>query len=173
MELSSGCHIRRRGRSRQSRRESVHSARSHLRSSTVVACAMLVPKLAVMAWYGVDLNGRRRLRRVKGFSRMPSNPILRCSVRRITVSVGHPGREPGAPRGVANLLRAIQTSERCAQLQPRSGDLRPNLVVLAGCYSLLFRRRGAERARISAAQVDPFGFFSCISAKTPTASARQ
>jgi hypothetical protein len=48
----------------------LHSRRGS--SSTVAACAMLVPKLAVMAWYGVDLNGRRSLGRVKGFSRMPS-----------------------------------------------------------------------------------------------------
>ena len=84
MELSSECHIlpppisakQTRERSQRGRTFGerlvvlLHSRRGS--SSTVVACAMLVPKLAVMAWYGIDLKGRRSLGRVKGFSRMPS-----------------------------------------------------------------------------------------------------
>jgi hypothetical protein len=40
-----------------------------------------------------------------------------------------------------------------------SGDLRPDLAVLAGCYSLLFHRRVAKKARISAVYANPFAVF--------------
>ena len=158
-------------------RESVHCARSNTCRSTYWPratpfddgrqavrrrwlCAMLVPKLAVMAWYGVHLSGRRSFRRLKDFSNAIQIRILRCSVR----------RNPSVSRSP---VRTIQASERCTQLQPRSGDLRPNLAVLAGCYSLLFRRRVAKKRGFPRWTPAPSLFFRCISAKTAAASARR
>jgi hypothetical protein len=45
-------------------------------------------------------------------------------------------------------------------LQPPSGDLQPDLAVIAGCYSLLFPPPCSQKARISAAYVNPFAVFS-------------
>jgi hypothetical protein len=58
-------------------------------------------------------------------------------------------------------------------LQP-SGDLQPDAAVLAGCYSLLFRRHVAKKARIAAVNAGSVRcFFPGVSAKTAAAAARQ
>jgi hypothetical protein len=71
-----------------------------------------------------------------------------------------PGGQPAAPRGCCSAIASYQSVRAMHPLQPRSGDLQPDLAVLAGCYSLLFRRPCSQKARISAAYVNPFAVFS-------------
>ncbi len=142
-------------------------------SSTVVAGAMLVPKLAVMAWYRVDLNGRRSLRRDKRISRMPCK-----SGSSDAQSEGSQCKR--VTRAVSPLYRGVSLIH-CEPCKPQedtaTATIRRFTAKPGCCCWLLFavvpppweqKKRGFPRF-IPA----PSLFSRCISAKTAAASARR
>jgi hypothetical protein len=121
-----GERLQRRGHTFEQRLVAPLHSRRGSSSSTVAAGAMLVPKLAVMAWYRVDLNGRCSLRRVKGFSRMPCKSgssdaqSEESQCQQVTRAVSLLYR-----RGAAHLLRAMQASEDTAAATIRRSTANP------------------------------------------------
>ena len=122
-------------------------------------------KIAAMAWYRFELERPPQLPPVQDFLECHPNLNPQLSPE-IPVSVGHPslrraesqrarpqpvapvqaGGQPAAPRGCCSAIASYQSVRAMHPLQPPSGDLQPDLAVLAGCYSLLFRRPCSQKA---------------------------